>query len=79
MWLLIAYQIEKLESGYIEKGAKIQEKFDINLFNIRWNNVLVGNQISPEDIRDFSSEFKGDEEKLKNWYGDYLQNTSMLM
>ncbi|EOP43921.1 S-4TM family putative pore-forming effector [Bacillus cereus] len=69
IWLLIAYQIEKLEGGYIEKGAKIQEKFDINLFNIRWNNVLVGNQISPEDIRDFSSKFKGDEEKLKNWYG----------
>lgn len=71
IWVLVAYLLKKLlESFNIEKAIKIQEEFDTSLFKMRWNGVLVGEKVSYEDIDYAKRKFKGDREKLKNWYSD---------
>lgn len=70
-WALISYLLKKLfENSNIEKAAKIQEEFDISLFNIGWNTVLAGEKISCEEVNIAKKKFKGDIEKLKDWYSD---------
>jgi len=73
-WALIGYLFKKLlENSNIEKAAKIQEEFDTSLFKINWNKLMVGEKISHEDIGYAKRKFKGDIEKLKNWYSDVLE------
>ncbi|KML40666.1 hypothetical protein VL14_13245 [Cytobacillus firmus] len=68
LWLVAYHYFKKMEDSFIEKGAKIQEQFDINIFNIDWNVVLIGHKVSPEDIQSSSDKFSGEVSKLKNWY-----------
>ncbi len=70
-WAIISYILKKLfENSNIEKAAKIQEEFDTSLFDMDWNTVLVGEKISCEEINHAKKKFKGDIEKLKDWYSD---------
>jgi hypothetical protein len=66
---LLTYSLKKLiEDNDIEKASKIQEEFDVDLFKIPWNNVLVGDKISHEEISYAKRKFKGNLFKFKNWY-----------
>jgi hypothetical protein len=78
LWLGIYYGLKKMEDSRIETGAKIQEQFDTNLFNIDWNGVLVGQKVSPEDIQKSSVKFKGDVTKLKDWYTGLTANNHFV-
>lgn len=69
IWLLVYFILGLYESRYIECGAKIQEEFDTNVFQLSWNEALIGERINPEDIVEYASKFKGDESSLMNWYG----------
>ncbi len=69
LWILVSYLLKKfLEDENINKSATIQEEFDVSLFKLSWNNILVGNKISPEEISYAKKQFNGDVSKLKNWY-----------
>ncbi|WP_100489239.1 S-4TM family putative pore-forming effector [Sporolactobacillus pectinivorans] len=74
IWVLLAYGLDVYEKKYILKGTKIQEMFDISLFKLQWNKVLAGSQIPPEEIKEYSSSFKGNSNKLKDWYGGVSSN-----
>jgi hypothetical protein len=78
IWLGIYYGLKKMEDSRIETGAKIQEQFDTNVFNIDWNGVLVGQKVSPEDIQISSGKFKGDVSKLKDWYTGLTANNHFV-
>jgi len=54
-----------------EKAAKIQELFDTSVLNIKWNNILVGEKPTDEEIFRYSEKYKkrhSDFGILKNWY-----------
>jgi len=69
LWILMSHFLKKLlEDVNINKAAKIQEEFDVSLFKLTWNNILVGNKISPEEISYAKKQFNGNVSKLKNWY-----------
>jgi hypothetical protein len=71
MWLLISRVIlEGIEAKKIKQAAKIQEQFDVELFKLPWNRVLVGDRLSPELISSADKSYTGDREKLKDWYTD---------
>ncbi|MBK0075572.1 S-4TM family putative pore-forming effector [Bacillus sp. S56] len=78
IWLLIFYYLQQMEINYIEKGAKIQEEFDTNVFNLSWNKALVGSRISPEDILESVKGYKEDESSLFNWYGGMNSNHYLI-
>ena len=69
LWALASYFLKKfLEDVNIDKASTIQEEFDVGLFKLPWNKVLVGEKISPEEISCAKRQFKGDISKLRNWY-----------
>ena len=71
IWLLASRVIlEGIEAKRIEQAAKIQEQFDVELFELPWNRVLVGNKLSPELINSADNSYSGDREELKDWYAD---------
>lgn len=68
LWILGAYFLEKRADDFVKIGSKIQEKFDINIFDLPNNDGLVYEDVSYEIIYDGNQLFKGDENSLKDWY-----------
>lgn len=68
-WSLISEMfLKSIEKQKIKKGATIQEEFDTSLFNLSWNQSLIGNKVAPEIIIAADREFNGDRQKLQYWY-----------
>ena len=69
IWLVLnrVFFIE-IEKIMVKDAAKIQEKFDVDLFNISWNNLLVGEKIPIERIRKLNEKSQEKEGNLKDWY-----------
>ena len=68
-WALISEMfLKSLEKRKIKEAATVQEEFDTSLFELSWNQSLVGNKIAPEIIISSNRLFKGDRNKHKNWY-----------
>lgn len=69
VWLVLnrIFFIE-IEKSMVKDAAKIQEKFDVDLFQISWNNLLVGEKIPIERIMRLNEKSQEKEENLKNWY-----------
>ena len=44
--------------------------FDVNLFGLQWNEIMIENRAPLELIHSAERSFPGDREKLKNWYPD---------
>lgn len=69
VWILIMYFLEHYADTFVVNGAKTQEKFDICIFNLPKNDVLILDSISEEKIYDAQQSFKGDTVSLQDWYG----------
>jgi hypothetical protein len=48
-------------------AANIQEQFDVDLFQLVWNEGLVGKRVAEEDIIDAARHVE-DDTKLRDWY-----------
>ncbi len=69
VWLVLNQIIfQKAEKMRTEYAAKIQEVLDVNLFQISWNEVLIGDKPYTEDVLMLSQKFKGNKDGLKGWY-----------
>ncbi|WP_142509321.1 S-4TM family putative pore-forming effector [Lysinibacillus sphaericus] len=66
--LIATFIIEYYEKAFTKMGATIQESFDTNVFNLKWNSHLIGGKISKEDIVLLAEKEKTEEYKLKDWY-----------
>lgn len=68
-WLVLnRIFVLEIEKKMVKEAAKIQEEFDVNIFQISWNSLLVGEKIPVERIKRLNEESKEKEENLKNWY-----------
>lgn len=59
-----------LERGMLRRAAAIQEQFDISVFELPWNSIAVGRQVTPELVYGASRKFRGDRAALRDWYAD---------
>lgn len=60
IWLILNRTwILELEKNIVRKAAKIQEEFDVALFQINWNDILVGEKVDPEYKIELNQKFKG--------------------
>lgn len=68
--------LRRMENCYREDGAKIQELFDIGLFNLDWNSLVVGDRPDSEKIFSYSKKYKAKNnlDNLKNWYSMEISN-----
>ncbi|HEI9576255.1 MAG: S-4TM family putative pore-forming effector [Bacillota bacterium] len=69
VWLVLNRVIFiEIEKRMVKDAAKIQENFDVDLFKISWNNLLVGEKIHSERIRKLNEKSQEKEGNLKAWY-----------
>lgn len=76
--LFDTYLIDKFQKDWKKEAAKVQEGFDCELFELKWNEFRVGDKLKPEQIHNASKKFlrkKAEAKiaKLKNWYSPYVQ------
>jgi hypothetical protein len=70
-WLAIERLVLKnFEDNKIKQAATVQEEFDTSLFALPWNEVLVGNRVTPETVTPAANRYQGDKAKFLNWYPD---------
>ncbi len=69
--LLDLIVISNLVKKNRQKAATIQELFDTTVFQLKWNDLLVGSKPDFEDIHKYSKKIRKNIkqiEKLKDWY-----------
>ncbi len=66
LWTIIYLVTENYRKKKTEQGAKIQEQFDTELFEIAWNEILCKNKVNTDTRTDLAKEYKGND--LSNWY-----------
>lgn len=66
LWTVIYLVTENYRKKKTEQGAKLQEQFDTELFEIPWNEILCKNKITTDTRIDLAKEYDGND--LTNWY-----------
>lgn len=72
--------LKKIESNTRDSAAKIQELFDIGLFNLEWNSVVLGNKPDMETICVNNEKYrkKNDAKLLMNWYPSKIETIDII-
>lgn len=62
--------IDRVQKDRIKRGAKLQEQFDTDVFELPWNNFVAGAHVEPEDVRALSAKPLSEirEGHFENWY-----------
>lgn len=68
--LLETALIDRVQKDRLKRGAKLQEQFDTEVFELTWNKFFVGTRVEPEDVRALSAEplSATREGHFDNWY-----------
>ena len=66
LWTIIYLVTENYRKKKTEQGAKIQEQFDTELFEIQWNEILCKSKVNTDTYIDLAKEYDGND--LSNWY-----------
>lgn len=68
--VIASWVLRQTEPTHAEAAARVQELFDTSLFELRWNRILVGPKPTNEEMIADARRFRGEREKLKDWYVD---------
>jgi len=66
IWTIIYLVVENFRKNKSQQGAKIQEQFDTELFEIPWNEVLCKNKVNKDIQVDLANRYSADD--LSDWY-----------
>lgn len=66
IWTIIYLVVEHFRKNKSQQGAKIQEQFDTELFEIPWNEVLCKNKVNKDIQTDLAKRYKAND--LSDWY-----------
>ncbi|AYH43576.1 S-4TM family putative pore-forming effector [Azoarcus sp. DN11] len=68
--LLETALIDRVLKGWLKRGAKLQEQFDTEVFDLSWNKFVTGARVEPEDVRALSAKPLSviRERHFDNWY-----------
>jgi len=66
LWTIIYLVTENYRKKKTEQGAKIQEQFDTELFEVPWNEILCKSKVNTDTCIDLAKEYDGND--LSNWY-----------
>src|SRR6185437_12674220 len=58
------------EDRWVARAAAIQEQYDVELFDLDWNDALVGRRVAPEEVADAAAHVtkEKDLERFRTWY-----------
>jgi predicted pore-forming effector associated with SMODS systems len=80
--LVDALLLERLQSDKRLIGARIQELFDCDLFQLRWRRLVAGEPPAPEVVREEGARYKRshkDTSHLKDWYAPVVSRLSLQL
>jgi hypothetical protein len=78
--LLDALVLEQLQSKQRQTGARIQELFDCDLFQLPWRRLVAGEPPPPELVTEAASGYKRTHEDLshlRDWYSPAVSRLSL--
>jgi len=78
--LLDALVLERLQSEQRQIGARIQELFDCDLFQLPWRRLVAGEKPTPEVVTEEGSRYKRrrkDLSQLMDWYSSAVSQLSL--
>ncbi len=70
IWTILYLVFDTIRKSKLSVGAKIQEQFDTELFDMQWNNILCREKISVDTITELSNEYQDND--LQNWYSQEI-------
>lgn len=53
---------------YLRTSATLQEMFDVALFDLAWNQVMVGDRVPEDEVSRLSRRYRRDEARLRGYY-----------
>lgn len=68
--LVSALMLTSMEASRVKQAATVQEQLDVHLFQLPWNETLVGHEVAPELINSAANEYKSGDNKIRDWYPD---------
>ncbi len=68
--VVVSWVLRQTEPAHAEAAARIQELFDTDLFDLRWNRILAGSKPTNEEVIADARRFRGERDRLKDWYAD---------
>lgn len=71
-WTIIYLIAEGYRKAKTEQGAKIQEQFDTELYDMSWNEVLCKSKVNIDTRRDLALKHQNND--LNNWYSKEIDN-----
>lgn len=72
IWTLAHLVTEGFRKKKSEQGAKIQEQFDTELFELPWNEVLCKNRVTKDVQIDLAKRYSGND--LSDWYSKEISS-----
>ena len=73
LWTASYLLTEVYRKNKTTQVAIIQEQFDTELYNIKWNEVLCKDKANIDTIQDLASKYSKND--LQNWYSTKIDNT----
>jgi hypothetical protein len=73
LWTASYLLTEFYRKNKTTQGAVIQEQFDTDLYNLKWNEVLCKDKVNIDTIQDLASKYSKND--LENWYSSKIDNS----
>ena len=78
--LLLAFGLDRLQKQKITKAARIQEEFDTEIYDMKWNSDEAENKVMKEEVIEAAERLSKSEKPGLNWYTsdiDSIQDNSV--
>lgn len=73
LWTIIYLTAESYRKTKTEQGAKLQEQFDTELYDIPWNDILCKSKVNIDVQNDLATKYSKND--LQDWYSTEIGNT----
>jgi len=74
LWTIAYLLTEIYRKNKTTQGAVIQEQFDTELYNLKWNGILCKNKINIDTIQELALKYSHND--LTNWYSTEISQTN---
>lgn len=74
LWTIAYLLTEIYRKNKTIQGAAIQEQFDTELYNLKWNKILCKDKVSIDTIQELASKYTNHD--LTNWYSPEIKNSN---
>jgi hypothetical protein len=69
VWALVySVGLASWANNELRRAALLQEMFDVRLFEFKWNSVIAGDPLEPEEVSRLNRSYRGDNDMFYDYY-----------